>query len=132
MPQKGSPLLFFLDAGVPPLSALVNSHLEGVNARLYHDGRIPSQVATRVNRLENETQLIVLFPNNPITRESVTRYLETMKSVYARVADGCDAIAPARNGAGTQQQSSRRLEARKARSAAGLSHPAKRLARPFG
>lgn len=132
MPQKGSPLLFFLDAGVPPLSALVNSHLEDVNARLYHDGRIPSQVATRVNRLENETQMIVLFPNNPITRESVTRYLETMKSVYARVADGCDAIAPARNGAGTQQQLSRRLEAHKAHSGAGLSHPAKRLARPFG
>jgi hypothetical protein len=104
MPQRGAPLLFFLDAGVPPLSALVNSHLDGVHARLYHDGRIPSQVAIRVNRLENETQMIVLFPNNPIARESVTRYMAAMKSVYARVADCGGAMKPQRNGAGIQQQ----------------------------
>ena len=87
MPRRGAPLLFFLDAGVPPLSALVNSHLEGVKARLYHDGRIPSQVAIRVNRLENETQMVVLFPNNATARESVIRFIEAVKSVYSRVAD---------------------------------------------
>lgn len=130
MPQRGAPLLFFLDAGVPPLSALVNSHLEGVNARLYHDGRIPSQVAIRVNRLENETQMVVLFQNNPTARESVTRYLAAVKSVYTRVADGRDGMEPARNGALTQQQLLRRPEARKGRSGSGLSHPAKRLAQP--
>jgi hypothetical protein len=104
MPQRGAPMLFFLDAGVPPLSALVNSHLDGVNAGLYHDGRIPSQVATRVNRLENETNMIVLFPNNPIARESVTRYMAAMKSVYVRVADHGGAMKPQRNGAQIQQQ----------------------------
>lgn len=130
MPRRGAPLLFFLDAGVPPLSALVNSYLEGVNARLYHDGRIPSQVAIRVNRLENETQMIVLFQNNPIARESVTQYLAAMKSVYTRVADGQDGVQPARNGAATAQQLVRRIEAGKSRSGSGLSHPAKRLAQP--
>jgi hypothetical protein len=104
MPQRGAPLLFFLDAGVPPLSALVNSHLEGVNARLYHDGRIPSQVAIRVNRLENETQMIVLFPNNPIARESVSHFVDAMKSVYSRVADCGGAIKPRRLGAAIQHQ----------------------------
>jgi hypothetical protein len=78
--------------------------LDGVNARLYHDGRIPSQVAIRVNRLENETHMIVLFPNNPIARESVTRYMAAMKSVYARVADRGGAMKPLRNGAQIQQQ----------------------------
>lgn len=103
-PQRGAPLLFFLDAGVPPLSALVNSHLEGVNARLYHDGRIPSQVAIGVNRLENETQMIALFPNNSIARESVTRYMAAVKSVYTRVAECGGAMKPQRNGARIQQQ----------------------------
>jgi len=104
MPQRGAPLLFFLDAGVPPLSALVNSHLDGVNARLYHDGRIPSQVAIRVNRLENETHMIVLFPNNPVARESVTRYMSAMKSVCVRVADRGGAMKPRRNRAQIQPQ----------------------------
>lgn len=132
MPQRGAPLLFFLDAGVPPLSALANAHLEGVNARLYHDGRIPSQVAIRVNRLENETQAIVLFPDNPIARKSVHRYLAAMKSVYTRVADGGHAVASPRNGAAAQQQSACRPEPRKRRSGSGPSQPAKRLAHPFG
>jgi len=104
MPERGAPLLFYLDAGVPPLSALVNSHLDGVNARLCHDGRIPSQVAIRVNRLENETHLIVLFPNNPIARESVTRYMAALKSVYVRVADRGGAMRPLRNNSQFQQQ----------------------------
>lgn len=104
MPRRGAPLLFFLDAGVPPLSAMVTSHLDGANARLYHDGRIPSQVAIRVNRLENETQLLMLFPNDPVARESVTRYMAAMKSVYARVADYGGAMNPRRDGAQFQQQ----------------------------
>ncbi|MGB8388128.1 MAG: condensation domain-containing protein [Mycobacterium sp.] len=87
-PERGAPLLFYLDAGIPPLSAVVSSHLDGLNASLYHDGRIPAQVATRVNRLKDETHAIVLFPDNPIARESVIRYMEAMKSVYVRVAEG--------------------------------------------
>ena len=31
---------------------------------------------------------MVLFPNNPVAHESVIRYLEAMKSVFVRVADG--------------------------------------------
>jgi mycolipenoyl-CoA---2-(long-chain-fatty acyl)-trehalose mycolipenoyltransferase / long-chain-acyl-CoA---trehalose acyltransferase len=89
-PQRRVPLLFFLDAGIPPLSALVNSHLGGLNARIYHDGGIPAQFDIRVNRFENETHVIVLFPNNPVARESVTRYIAALKSIYVRVAEGRD------------------------------------------
>jgi hypothetical protein len=39
----------------------------------------------------------VVFPNNPVARESVTRYVEAMKSVYVRVADGRGAAAPLRD-----------------------------------
>lgn len=97
-PQWGAPLLFFLDAGMPPLSALVNARLEGLAGGLYHDGGILlGQINIRVNRLENETQLTVLFPNNPTARESVTRYVEALKSVFVRVAQRRYALAPLDN-----------------------------------
>lgn len=95
-PSGRVPLTFFLDAGIPPLSALVNSYLDGLNARLYLDGGVPAQFDIRVNRLEKETQAIVFFPNNPVARESVTRYLAALKSVYVRVAEGREALAPLR------------------------------------
>jgi hypothetical protein len=88
----GAPLLFYLDAGIPPLSALVNAQVEGTNARLCHDGGLLGQLNLRVNRLEKETQLTVLFPNNPIARESVARYVEALKSVMVRVAEGRDVV----------------------------------------
>lgn len=97
--QWGAPLLFYLDAGIPPLSAVVNAQVDGSNGRLCHDGGIMGQLDIRVNRLENETQLTVLFPNNPVARESVARYVEALKAVFVRVAEGSDAIAaPLRNG----------------------------------
>jgi hypothetical protein len=36
----------------------------------------------------------VAYPNNPIARESVTRYVDAMKSVYLRVAEGRTTAAP--------------------------------------
>jgi hypothetical protein len=41
-----------------------------------------------VNRLVHETTITVLFPNNPVARESVDRYVAATKSVYVAVADG--------------------------------------------
>ncbi|EUA94012.1 trehalose-2-sulfate acyltransferase papA2 domain protein [Mycobacterium ulcerans str. Harvey] len=90
--QWGAPLLFYLDAGIPPLSAMANSHVEGLRARLCHDGGMMGQIDIRVNRLEKETQLTVLFPNNPVARESVTRYVEALKSAFVRVAEGRDVM----------------------------------------
>ena len=58
-----------------------------------HDGRVPLNSIKRVNRLDNETRLTVVFPKNPVARESVTRYIAALKSVYARVADGRGAVA---------------------------------------
>ena len=98
MPRRGFPMLTdYLDAGLPPLSYLVGSELDGLNAGLYHDGRVPNQLMKRVIRLANETRLTVVFPKNPVARESVTRYIAAMKSVYARVADGRGAVASLRS-----------------------------------
>ena len=77
-------------------------NLQGSNARLFHDGGVPARLDIRVNRFEKETQAVVLFPNNPIARESVSRYLAVLKSIYVRVSEGYDvavaALRPGRSG----------------------------------
>lgn len=99
MPQRHVPLLFHLDTSIPPLSAVVNSEWVRSNVRLYHDGKVPVRFDLRVNRYEKETQVIVFFPDNPIARESVTRYLVTLKSVFGGVAEELSATPPPRKGA---------------------------------
>ena len=59
-----------------------------MNGKVYSDSRSAYQVGMWVNRTEKETAVTVAFPNNPIARESVMRYVEAMKAVYTRVADG--------------------------------------------
>jgi mycolipenoyl-CoA---2-(long-chain-fatty acyl)-trehalose mycolipenoyltransferase / long-chain-acyl-CoA---trehalose acyltransferase len=84
-PRPHLPMLFFFDASVPPLSALFSSH-SNVNFSQYFNG-VAADFNIRVMRLENETHVVVRFPNNPVARDSVVRYVTAMKAVYARVAD---------------------------------------------
>jgi mycolipenoyl-CoA---2-(long-chain-fatty acyl)-trehalose mycolipenoyltransferase / long-chain-acyl-CoA---trehalose acyltransferase len=104
MPQQRVPLLFHLDTSSPLLSTIVNADWSVSSMKVYHDGRVPARFDLRVNRYEKETHVVVFFPNNPIARESVTRYIETLKSIYARVAEGRGATVPLRNGARFQRQ----------------------------
>jgi mycolipenoyl-CoA---2-(long-chain-fatty acyl)-trehalose mycolipenoyltransferase / long-chain-acyl-CoA---trehalose acyltransferase len=104
MPHRRVPLLFHLDASSPPLSTIVNSHWNESNIKIYHDGGVPARFDLRVNRYEKETQVIVFFPDNPIARESVTRYVETLKSVFVDIAEGRRAAAPLCRGAEFQRQ----------------------------
>ena len=46
-----------------------------------------------VNRLDDETLVTIFLPDNPIARESVTRYVEAMKSAFVHVAEGRDFAA---------------------------------------
>lgn len=84
-PRPGNFVMSFLDASIAPLSAVANSEL---NFRIYDEGRVSHQVSMWVNRFQHETTVTVLFPNNPVACKSVARYIEVMKSVYARAADG--------------------------------------------
>jgi hypothetical protein len=92
--ERGSPMLCYLDAGLPPLSAVVSSQLDGVNASTYCDARNPAYVCMWVGRLYDETSVTVFFPNNPVARDSVTRYVGAMKSIYVAVAEGRDVVTP--------------------------------------
>lgn len=71
----------FFDAQVGPLSA-VTKLFEGLNVGTYSDGRVTYPLSTMVGRFD-ETAASVLFPDNPVARESVTAYLRAIRSVYA-------------------------------------------------
>jgi hypothetical protein len=92
-PRPGNFVMSFLDASIAPLSAVANSDL---NFRIYDEGRVSHQVSMWVTRLQHETRVTVLFPNNPVASESVARYLEVMKAGYARVSSGRAAFAHSR------------------------------------
>jgi mycolipenoyl-CoA---2-(long-chain-fatty acyl)-trehalose mycolipenoyltransferase / long-chain-acyl-CoA---trehalose acyltransferase len=78
----------YMDAGLPPFSATVASHMKDANVRIYCDPRDPAHLYFSVIRLFDEVSIWVNFQNNPIARNSVTRYLSAIKSVCRRVVDG--------------------------------------------
>jgi hypothetical protein len=91
-PQRSVSVQFYFDVGCPPFSGLFSSHVGGLNFRIYRFSGFGGELAIRVFRLEKETQVIVQFPDNPVARDSVTRYIAALKSVYARVADAQGAL----------------------------------------
>ncbi len=46
-----------------------------------------------VIRLPKETVVSVMYPDNPIARESVLRYVEALKSMFVRVAERRDTVS---------------------------------------
>ena len=86
------PMVVYFDVACPPLSSLFNSQVDGLNVRIYRFSGFGGEFAIRVVRLENETRVIVQFPDNPVARDSVTRYITALKSVYARVTDTHSAL----------------------------------------
>jgi hypothetical protein len=86
-PRPNFPVINFLDAGTAPLSALLTAELDGLNLGVYSDGRYSYQMSIYVIRVEEETAVTVMFPDNPEAQESVARYLLALKSVFERVAE---------------------------------------------
>ncbi|MBI3215252.1 MAG: acyltransferase [Mycobacterium sp.] len=92
-PDPGVPMLSYLDVGLPPLSPSIIAEWEALNGRVFCDSRTAHQVGMWVNR-KGRTTVTVAFPKNPVARASVVRYLDVMKNVYHRVAEGCYEPAP--------------------------------------
>jgi hypothetical protein len=82
-PERDVPMLSYIDVRNIPLS----SEWEKLNVGIYGDSRLSDQVCVWVNRFEEKTTLTVSFPENPIARDSVERYVKTMQSVYRRAAE---------------------------------------------
>lgn len=79
-------LVNFFDAQASPLS-MMTKLFEGLTVGAHSDGRVTYPLSTMVGRFD-ETAASVLFPDHPVARNSVTRYLGALKSVCVRIADG--------------------------------------------
>lgn len=83
----GVQMVSYLDAGLPPLSPAIIAEWERMNGKIYCDSRSADQIGIWVNRTERETVVTVAFPDNPVARDSVQRYLNVMKQIYVRIAE---------------------------------------------
>jgi hypothetical protein len=98
--DPGVPMVSYLDTNMPPLSPSIMNEWERLNGRVYSDARSAFQVGIWVNRAEKETTVTIAFPDNPIARESIEKYLHAMKAIYLRVADGGWSAVATPNGTG--------------------------------
>jgi hypothetical protein len=81
-------MLSYLDVGLPPLNPVILSQWYALNGHIYTDLGAANQVGMWVNRRATGTIITVAYPDNPIARESVAEFVELMKCIYLRVADG--------------------------------------------
>ena len=95
-PSPGVTMVSFLDAGLPPLSPEIIDAWEGMNGKLFFDNRSAYQVGIWVNRTARRTTVTAAFPDNPIARASVTRYLEVLTRRYRDVAGVAAERSPVR------------------------------------
>jgi hypothetical protein len=85
-------MLSFADARGIPFSG----QWDGLNAGIYGDGRSSDQVLMWVNRFDTETTLTVAFPQNPVARDSVERYIRAVRAMCLRVVEHGAAAVPNR------------------------------------
>lgn len=86
-PRPNFPVINFLDAGTAPLSVLLTAELGDLNIGVYSDGLYSYQLSIYVIRVEDQTAVTIMFPDNPIAHESVVHYLRVLKSAFERIAE---------------------------------------------
>ena len=91
-PGPNFPVSNFLHGGAAPLNAVLAAAEMGYsnNIGIYSDGRFSYQLTIYVFRYDKGTAMAVMFPDNEVAQKSVARYIATMKSVIAQVADSGD------------------------------------------
>lgn len=87
-PEPGVPMLSYLDIGLPPLNPVVMGQWQQQNGTLYTDLGAANQIGMWVNRRDDGTTITVAYPDNPIARESVAQFVDAMKMVFLRAAEG--------------------------------------------
>nr|WP_231994658.1 condensation domain-containing protein [Mycobacterium sp. ACS4054] len=84
IPDRPVPMLSYIDIRKLPFAG----DFDGLRAGIWGDNRLSETVCMWVNRMHDKTQLVVAYPGTDIARESVRRYVETMRAEFTRVADG--------------------------------------------
>jgi hypothetical protein len=65
---------------------LLTADIDDLNIGIYSDNRYSYQLCIYALRVEKETAVAVMFPDNPVAQESVAKYLEALKVVFTRIA----------------------------------------------
>ena len=88
-PRPNFPVSNFLHGGAAPLNAILAAGDLGLanNIGMYPDDRFSYQLTIYIFRYGEGTVMAIMHPGNPVATKSVTRYLDAMRSVSARVAD---------------------------------------------
>ena len=88
-PHPNFPVSNFLHGGAAPLNSVIAASEAGYsnNIGMYSDGRYSYQLTIYTFRHEGGTSMQLLFPDNPVARKSVDRYIAAMRAVCAQVAD---------------------------------------------
>ncbi|MGV0851825.1 condensation domain-containing protein [Mycolicibacterium phlei] len=88
-PRPNFPVSNFFHAGAAPLNAVLAAADMGLadNIGIYPDGRFSYQLTIYIFRYGEGTVMAIMHPDNPVARKSVTRYMNTMRSVASAVAD---------------------------------------------
>jgi mycolipenoyl-CoA---2-(long-chain-fatty acyl)-trehalose mycolipenoyltransferase / long-chain-acyl-CoA---trehalose acyltransferase len=81
-PTRPSMMMSFIDFRKIPISAL----WEETNFGTYGDNLNYGEVNVWINRHATRTTVTVSFPDNPVARKSVHRYIATLSQVFAHVA----------------------------------------------
>lgn len=82
MPSRPAMMVSFIDFRKIPVSAL----WEETNFGTYGDNLSHGDVNLWINRHPAKTTVTVSFPDNPVARTSVHRYIAALSQVFARVA----------------------------------------------
>ena len=93
-PQPLFPMLNFFDASSGPMAPLLTNLQDGVRIATLSDGRVTYPLSTLVGRFD-ETFATVVFPDNPVARDSVERYVAALQEVCDRVTSGRDVMVAA-------------------------------------
>lgn len=83
MPSRAIPLLSFIDAR----KVAITDQWDSLNLGIYGDSRLSDQVCIWVNRFTTQTTLIISYPDNPVARDSISRYIEVIKAVYSDITE---------------------------------------------
>jgi hypothetical protein len=88
-PRPNFPVSNFLHGGAAPLNSIIAASEMGYsnNIGMYSDGRYSYQLTIYIFRHPDGTSMQLLYPDNPIARKSVERYIDAMRSVCAQVAE---------------------------------------------
>ena len=88
-PRPNFPVSNFLHGGAAPLNAILAAADMGLanNIGIYPDGRFSYQLTIYIFRYGEGTVMAIMHPDNPVAKKSVVRYMKTMRSVCALVAD---------------------------------------------